>query len=164
MAKQQTELMKGTLDLLVLKTLALEPRHGVGVADRIEQITRGAFLVKPGSLFPALHRLEQDGYIAGTWSETPEGRRAKFLYLIPTFQNPSGITLTTPRRERIIDICHRHDLLMVEDNPYAQIRFEGEPVPPLRSLTDEKIIYLGTLSKVISPGMRTGWIGRRIPA
>lgn len=83
MAKQQTELMKGTLDLLVLKTLALEPRHGVGVADRIEQITRGAFLVKPGSLFPALHRLEQEGYIAGTWSETPEGRRAKY-YKITT--------------------------------------------------------------------------------
>ena len=78
MARQQTELMKGTLDLLVLKTLALEPRHGVGVADRIEQITGGAFLVKPGSLFPALHRLEQDGYITGTWSETPEGRRAKY--------------------------------------------------------------------------------------
>ena len=70
--------MKGTLDLLVLKTLALEPRHGVGVADRIEQITRGTFQVKPGSLFPALHRLEQDGFIAGTWSETPEGRRAKY--------------------------------------------------------------------------------------
>jgi PadR family transcriptional regulator, regulatory protein PadR len=78
MATKQTELMKGTLDLLVLKTLALEPRHGVGVADRIEQITRGAFLVKPGSLFPALHRLEQEGFIVGTWSETPEGRRAKY--------------------------------------------------------------------------------------
>lgn len=78
MARQQTELMKGTLDLLVLKTLALEPRHGVGVADRIEQITGGAFLVKPGSLFPALHRLEQDGYITGTWDQTPEGRRAKY--------------------------------------------------------------------------------------
>jgi PadR family transcriptional regulator, regulatory protein PadR len=84
MAKQQTELMKGTLDLLVLKTLALEPRHGVGVADRIEQITRGAFLVKPGSLFPALHRLEQEGYIAGTWSETPEGRRAKYYKITAT--------------------------------------------------------------------------------
>lgn len=69
--------MKGTLDLLVLKTLALEPRHGVGVADRIAQITRGTFRLGPGSLFPALHRLEQDGYIDGTWSTTPEGRRAK---------------------------------------------------------------------------------------
>ena len=77
MAKQQ-ELMKGTLDLLVLKTLELEARHGVGVADRIEQISGGTFVVKPGSLFPALHRLEQDGYIKGEWGETPEGRRAKY--------------------------------------------------------------------------------------
>jgi transcriptional regulator len=78
MAARQTEILKGTLDLLVLKTLALEPRHGVGVADRIEQITRGAFQVKPGSLFPALHRLEQEGFIRGAWGETPEGRRAKY--------------------------------------------------------------------------------------
>ena len=78
MAGRQAELMKGTLDLLVLKTLALEPRHGVGVADRIEQISGRTFVVKPGSLFPALHRLEQDGFIKGEWGETPEGRRAKY--------------------------------------------------------------------------------------
>jgi 2-aminoadipate transaminase len=106
---------------------------------------------------------DDEGMIPDALEETlaaiaADGRRAKFLYLIPTFQNPSGITLTTTRRERIIDICHRNDLLIVEDNPYAQIRFEGEAVPPLRSLTDAGIIYLGTLSKVISPGMRTGWI------
>jgi PadR family transcriptional regulator, regulatory protein PadR len=75
---KQAELMKGTLDLLVLKTLELEPRHGVGVADRIQQISGGTFVVKPGSLFPALHRLEQDGAIKGEWSQTPEGRRAKY--------------------------------------------------------------------------------------
>ena len=78
MAKRQAELMKGTLDLLVLKTLELEPRHGVGVADRIQQITSGTFVVKPGSLFPALHRLEQEGFTKGEWGETPEGRRAKY--------------------------------------------------------------------------------------
>ena len=78
MAKRPTEIMKGTLDLLVLKTLALEPRHGVGIADRIEQTTRGTFQVSPGSLFPVLHRLEQDGFIAGEWSVTPEGRRARY--------------------------------------------------------------------------------------
>ena len=83
MAKRSTEIMKGTLDLLVLKTLALEPRHGVGVADRIAQISRGTFQLGPGSLFPALHRLEQEGYITGEWSETPEGRRAKY-YRITT--------------------------------------------------------------------------------
>lgn len=83
MAKQPAEIMKGTLDLLVLKTLELEPRHGVGVADRIRQISNGTFVVKPGSLFPALHRLEEEGFIAGEWTETPEGRRAKY-YRITT--------------------------------------------------------------------------------
>lgn len=77
MAKH-TELLKGTLDLLILKTLALEPRHGVGVADRIQQITSGTFQIKPGSLFPALHRLEQEGFINGEWSTTPDGHRAKY--------------------------------------------------------------------------------------
>src|SRR6185295_2002409 len=78
MAKsQQTELLTGTLDLLILKTLELQPRHGVAIADRIEQISRGTFRVSPGSLFPALHRLEQEGFIAGEWGQTDEGRRAK---------------------------------------------------------------------------------------
>jgi transcriptional regulator len=77
----QTGILKGTLPLLVLKTLALEPRHGVGIADRIEQTTRGAFQVSPGSLFPVLHRLEQEGFIAGAWSTTPEGRRARYYRL-----------------------------------------------------------------------------------
>lgn len=78
MARRQTELLKGTLDLLVLKTLELEPRHGVGVADRIEQVSGGTFVVKPGSLFPALHRLEQEGFVKGQWTLTPEGHRAKY--------------------------------------------------------------------------------------
>ncbi len=80
MAKQ-TELMRGTLDLLVLKTIALEPRHGVGIAERIGQTTSGAFDVKAGSLFPALHRLEQEGFIRGEWSSTPDGHRAKYYRL-----------------------------------------------------------------------------------
>ena len=76
-----TELLKGTLDLLVLRTLDLEPRHGLGVAERIQQITHGTFNVKPGSLFPALHRLEQEGYIEGTWDKSDQGRRAKIYRL-----------------------------------------------------------------------------------
>ena len=73
----RTELLKGTLDLLILKTLETEPRHGLLIADRIEQLTRGTFSVKPGSLFPALHRLEQWGFVAGTWTSNDEGRRVK---------------------------------------------------------------------------------------
>jgi PadR family transcriptional regulator PadR len=79
----QTELLKGTLGLLVLRTLELEPRHGVAIADRIEQLTKGTFNVKPGSLFPALHRLEQEGYIAGEWTLTEVGRRIKSYKLTP---------------------------------------------------------------------------------
>jgi transcriptional regulator len=80
MAKR-TELLKGTLDLLILKTLELEGRHGIGIAERMEQITRGAFSVKPGSLFPALHRLEASGYVAGEWTASDEGRRVKAYVL-----------------------------------------------------------------------------------
>jgi len=73
----RTELLKGTLDLLILKTLETGARHGLLIADRIEQLTRGTFSVKPGSLFPALHRLEQWGFVAGTWTSNDEGRRVK---------------------------------------------------------------------------------------
>jgi PadR family transcriptional regulator len=80
---QPTELLKGTLDLLILKTLDLEPRHGISIADRISQITNRTFNVKPGSLFPALHRLEQSGFIAGEWGLSAEGRRIKAYRLTP---------------------------------------------------------------------------------
>ena len=72
----QATLLQGTLDLLILRTLALGPLHGVGIADRIAQVTRGTFEVKAGSLFPALHRLEAEGWVRGAWGETKAGRRA----------------------------------------------------------------------------------------
>jgi transcriptional regulator len=77
----QSSLLQGTLDLLILRTLMAGPLHGVGVADRIKQVTAGAFDVKAGSLFPALYRLEGEGWIQGTWGETAEGRRAKLYKL-----------------------------------------------------------------------------------
>lgn len=76
------DLLKGTLGLLILRTLELGPRHGVAIADRIEQITLGTFKVKPGSLFPALHRLEAEGSIVGEWS-LDGGRRLKTYRLTP---------------------------------------------------------------------------------
>ena len=74
-------LLQGTLDLLILRTLALGPLHGLGIADRIEQVTRGALHVKAGSLFPALYRLEADGLVSGAWGESLSGRRAKLYTL-----------------------------------------------------------------------------------
>ena len=71
------EILQGTLDLLILRILELQPLHGVGISDRIEQVTRGVFVIGPGSLFPALHRLEERGWIEGQWGELQSGRRAK---------------------------------------------------------------------------------------
>jgi PadR family transcriptional regulator PadR len=76
-----TEILQGTLDLLVLRTLELAPLHGVGISDRIEQVTRGVFVVGPGSLFPALHRLAEKGWIEGEWSELENKRRVKVYKL-----------------------------------------------------------------------------------
>jgi transcriptional regulator len=81
MAASKADLLQGTLDMLVLKTLSLQPLHGLGISRRIEQVTGGVFQVKPGSLFPALHRMEQEGWIKGTWGESANRRRAKYYEL-----------------------------------------------------------------------------------
>ena len=76
-----TSLLQGTLDVLILKVLALDAMHGLGISRRIEQITGGTFLVKPGSLFPALHRMEDAGWLTSEWGESENGRRAKYYRL-----------------------------------------------------------------------------------
>jgi PadR family transcriptional regulator len=81
MTALQTELLRGTLDMLILKALALGPLHGLGVSRRIEQMTRGTFQVKPGSLFPALHRMEEEGWLAAAWGESENKRRARYYRL-----------------------------------------------------------------------------------
>ena len=78
---KKTDLLQGTLDLLVLKALSLEPLHGMGVSRRIQQITNGTFEVKPGSLFPGLHRMEQSGWLIATWGESENNRRARYYRL-----------------------------------------------------------------------------------
>ena len=81
MARQPTNLLQGTLDLLILRALTLGELHGLGVSRRIEQITRGTFQVKPGSLFPALHRMEDAGWLASSWGASENNRRAKYYKL-----------------------------------------------------------------------------------
>jgi PadR family transcriptional regulator, regulatory protein PadR len=81
MSSKQTNLLQGTLDLLILKALGPEELHGLGISRRIEQITHGTFLVKPGSLFPALHRMEEAGWLSSFWGESENKRRAKFYRL-----------------------------------------------------------------------------------
>jgi len=81
MADDRSDLLQGTLDLLILTALNLEPMHGLGVARRIEQVTRGEFQVKPGSLFPALHRLEEKGWLESQWGESENRRKARYYRL-----------------------------------------------------------------------------------
>ena len=77
---------------------------------------------------------------------------------VPTFQNPAGVTLSLPRRERLVHLANERELLVLEDNPYGLLRYEGEPLPTLRSIDGgEFVVYLGTFSKILSPGLRLGW-------
>ena len=85
------------------------------------------------------------------------GRTVKFFYTIPNFQNPAGITMSAERRARVMEVCERHDVLIVEDNPYGLLRYDGEPQPTLYSQGEGNVIYLGSLSKTLSPGLRIGW-------
>jgi 2-aminoadipate transaminase len=88
-----------------------------------------------------------------------EGRRPKFIYCVPSFQNPAGVTLSAERRRRLIEICRERELLVVEDNPYGLLRYEGEPTDPLYKLDGgDYVIYVGTFSKILSPGIRLGWL------
>lgn len=90
MAPVRGEVMKGTLDLIILRTLALQPLHGAAIAERIAQMTQGTFQVKAGSLFPALHRLEQRAWIAGQWTASADGRRVKSYELTPAGRKQLG--------------------------------------------------------------------------
>jgi 2-aminoadipate transaminase len=88
-----------------------------------------------------------------------EGRRPKFVYTVPSFQNPAGVTMSLSRRRRLVEIAHERELLVLEDNPYGLLRYDGDPPPPLYALDrGVYVMYLGTFSKILSPGIRLGWV------
>jgi 2-aminoadipate transaminase len=95
-----------------------------------------------------------------------QGRRPKFIYTIPNFQNPGGVTMSLPRRHRLVEVAREREMMVLEDNPYGMLRYEGEPLPTLHSLdaraakrggASDFVVYLGTFSKILSPGVRLGW-------
>ena len=93
-----------------------------------------------------------------------EGRRPKFIYSVPSFQNPAGVTLSDERRRRLVQLAREHEVLIVEDNPYGLLRYDGDPQPTLYSLDGgDYVLYLGTLSKILSPGIRIGWVAAPPP-
>ncbi len=84
---------------------------------------------------------------------------AKLIYTIPDFQNPTGITMSLARRKRLVELANEYDAIIIEDSPYREIRFEGEAIPPIKSFdTQGRVIQLGSFSKILSPGMRIGWL------
>ncbi len=93
-----------------------------------------------------------------------QGLHVKFIYTVPNFQNPAGVTMIAERRRELLEIAREFDLIVVEDNPYGMLRFEGEPLPTLASLEQEaggdvdRVVYLGTFSKIFAPGVRLGWV------
>ena len=98
--------------------------------------------------------LEQELKILGE-----SGNKPKFIYIVPDFQNPAGMTMTEKRRLEILELANKYDLLILEDSPYRELRFEGEPVPTIYSLdTEGRVILLGTFSKIFAPGFRLGWV------
>lgn len=107
---------------------------------------------------------DEDGIIPESVEETlvalkRQGIRPKFLYVVSTFANPTGTSISAPRRRRLLELAHEHDLLIVEDDPYGKLRFEGEPIPTMLSMDkgEGRVIYLGTFSKILVPGFRLAW-------
>jgi 2-aminoadipate transaminase len=107
--------------------------------------------------------MDEDGMRIDELEETlerleREGRRPKFIYTVPTFQNPAGVTMSLPRRKRLVEVARERELIVLEDNPYGLLRFEGEPLPTLHELDGGHfVVYAGTFSKILSPGLRLGW-------
>jgi 2-aminoadipate transaminase len=93
-----------------------------------------------------------------------EGRRPKFIYTVPSFQNPAGVTMSLERRRRLVELAAEREILVLEDNPYGLLRYEGQPLPPLYALDGGVyVMYLGTFSKILSPGIRLGWVAAPAP-
>jgi 2-aminoadipate transaminase len=121
------------------------PTFGAYEAD-VVQIEMDADGMRVDQLEVTLDRLER------------EDRTPKFIYTVPTFQNPAGVTMSLERRRRLVRVAAERELLVLEDNPYGLLRYEGDPLPPLYALDrGEYVIYLGTFSKILAPGLRLGW-------
>lgn len=106
--------------------------------------------------------IDADGLVPQALEETltkleADGRRVKLLYTVPNFHNPAGVTLSADRRPQVLQIARRHGVLVLEDNPYGLLGFSGDPMPALRSMDDEGVVYLGSFSKTFAPGYRVGW-------
>lgn len=104
-------------------------------------------------------KMDDDGMDMDALAQALEtNSEVKFIYVIPDFQNPTGVTLSLDRRKRLIELANKHDLIVLEDTPYREIRYQGEALPPIKTFdTEDRVIYLGSFSKILAPGLRLGW-------
>jgi 2-aminoadipate transaminase len=103
--------------------------------------------------------MDEDGMITAGIDEVLSRQRVKFIYALPNFQNPSGRTMSLERRQQLIEVANHHRVPIVEDDPYGELRYEGQHLPSLKSMdSDELVISLGTFSKILAPGLRLAWI------
>ncbi len=103
--------------------------------------------------------MDDDGMNMESLEETLKNNKVKLIYTIPNFQNPTGITMSLAKRQKMLELAKKYDCLIMEDNPYGDLRFAGEPVPTIKSLdTEGRVIYVSSMSKILSPGLRVGYI------
>ncbi len=167
------ENMKITTDNLVITTASQQALDLIGkiFIDPGDEIVCGAptylgginAFAAYGARFRSVE-LDDEGMRADRLAQVldtmkKEGRRAKFLYCVPDFQNPTGITMSERRRRELVDIAEAHNLLIIEDSPYRELRFEGQSVPTIYSMAKPgNVVLLGTMSKILCPSFRIGWV------
>ena len=146
----------GSQQALTLLAIALvEPGDVVAVEEPTYLAALQCFQLAGARVVPVAS--DEDGMVPESLAEVLERDRPVLVYVVPTFANPSGRTQPPARRQALADLVAKHDTWLVEDDPYGELRFRGDPVPPLASYSD-KVLYLGSLSKIGAPGLRLGWL------
>ncbi|QQQ74806.1 PLP-dependent aminotransferase family protein [Saccharothrix sp. 6-C] len=145
--------------LTLVVTALLEPGAVVAVEEPTYLAALQCFQLADARIVPVAS--DEHGMVPAALADVIERERPELLYLVPTFANPTGRTLSAGRRAEVAALADRHGLWVVEDDPYGELRYRGEPAPSLASMSD-RVLYLGSFSKVGAPGMRLGWL--RAPA
>ena len=156
-------IMSGSQQALdLLGKLYMEPGKVAVVEGPTYLAALGAFRPYGGEIVGV--KMDEDGLDTNLLEETmkklkAEGKVVPFIYTIPTFQNPSGVTMSEERRKHLLEIAADHDVIVIEDDPYGELRYAGKELPNLKALDkDGRVVYFGTVSKILAPGLRTGWI------
>ena len=150
--------------LTLVTTTLVEPGDVVAVEEPTYLAALQCFQLAGARIVPIAS--DEHGADPASLADVLERERPTLVYLVPTFANPSGRTLTVERRQAIASLAEEHDVWVVEDDPYGELRYRGEPLPPMTSFGD-RVLYLGTLSKIGAPGLRIGWLrapGSLMPA